>query len=229
VDLSSPTRDLPLFVAVPDTAEGGIVTFQLRLALVGSPDVADSCVVQIEGSTIRFVSATTADDGVTLEWSQSTATPTTYEIDRRSGSQPWAGIATANSSPDGSIVYEDRTASPGARYDYRLALVGQGGGVQYFGETSVLVPGVDLELGRPSPNPSVGILSLSFALPTAAPATLELIDIQGRRILVREVGAMGAGHHQLSVGSSGGLRAGVYFARLTQGGQARTTKVAFLP
>lgn len=77
-----------------------------------------------------------------------------------------------------------------------------------------------------SPNPARGAFAARFALPDDAPATLELLDVSGRRVWSREV--RGAGPHTLSVGEGLSLAPGVYLARLSRGGEARTARVAIL-
>jgi cytochrome c5 len=67
-------------------------------------------------------------------------------------------------------------------------------------------------------------VAISFSLPSAAPATVELIDIQGRRILSRDVGSMGAGIHEVALDPGRRLPSGVYFVRLTQGNRFVTAK-----
>jgi len=67
------------------------------------------------------------------------------------------------------------------------------------------------------PNPAVGDVAIRFALPVAGPATLELLDLAGRRVLEREIGSFGPGVHTLSLrGELARLPAGVYSVRLRQ-------------
>ena len=58
---------------------------------------------------------------------------------------------------------------------------------------------------------------MAFSLASGAPATLELFDIAGRRVLSRAVGALGAGDHVVGLGGDRHLPAGVYLLRLSQG------------
>jgi hypothetical protein len=83
-------------------------------------------------------------------------------------------------------------------------------------------PRLELALHGVSPNPSRGTLSVEFSLADAQPALLEVLDVTGRRVAAREVGALGPGRHQLDL--RGGLRPGVYLVRLAQGSRARVTK-----
>ena len=79
------------------------------------------------------------------------------------------------------------------------------------------------------PNPSRGgQLSVTFALPSSAPARLELLDVSGRRVVTREVGALGAGPHVVALAANRSLPPGLYLVRLAQGVNVRVTRVAVL-
>ena len=69
---------------------------------------------------------------------------------------------------------------------------------------------------------------VQFALPTAALARLELLDVSGRRVAEREVGSLGAGRHALDLVGGRSLAPGLYLVRLTQGANTRTARVAEL-
>ena len=69
----------------------------------------------------------------------------------------------------------------------------------------------------PDPAPG-GRLWVDIALRDDSPARLELADVAGRMLVAEQVGALGAGSHALAIPESGGLRPGIYFLRLTQGG-----------
>ena len=84
-----------------------------------------------------------------------------------------------------------------------------------------------LELGGARPNPSAGEMNVHFTLPDAAPATLELLDLAGRRLWRQDVGALGVGAHALRV-SPGRAPPGLYLLRLTRGTASLTTKVVRL-
>ncbi len=76
-----------------------------------------------------------------------------------------------------------------------------------------------LALTRIHPNPSSGPISITFSLPRNDPATLELVDVAGRVVQRREVGALGPGTHTVSMGRQERVSAGIYFISLTQGGE----------
>jgi hypothetical protein len=79
------------------------------------------------------------------------------------------------------------------------------------------------------PNPVLGgRLTLSFSLPSAERATLELLDVSGRQVARRELESMGAGRHAVTLGDDEPLPAGLYFVRLTQGAQHAMQRLTVL-
>ena len=81
-----------------------------------------------------------------------------------------------------------------------------------------------LELGGLRPHPAVGDLVVSFTLPDAQTARLELLDITGRRWLARDVGSLGAGSHLIRLGERMRVPTGMYWLRLAHGGQSLLVK-----
>jgi hypothetical protein len=77
-----------------------------------------------------------------------------------------------------------------------------------------------------SPQPSHGALRVEFALDGTGEATLELVDVTGRRVTVRDLGSLGPGRHALDLGVH--LPAGIYVVRLTQGARALVRKAIVL-
>ena len=69
---------------------------------------------------------------------------------------------------------------------------------------------------------------VSFSLPGSEPARLELVDLNGRRVLAREVGSFGAGSHHLEIGGGRDFSPGMYFLRLAQAGRSQVTRVVML-
>jgi hypothetical protein len=83
-------------------------------------------------------------------------------------------------------------------------------------------------LHHASPNPGrVGTL-IRLSLPDAAPATLALYDLSGRRLWSRDVGALGGGEHAVTLADGAWLPSGTYFASLTGGGRVATVRVTIL-
>jgi hypothetical protein len=63
---------------------------------------------------------------------------------------------------------------------------------------------------------------VSFSLANGRGAQLDLFDVSGRRVLSRDVGALGAGSHVLDLEMH--LSAGVYLVRLEQDGRSLTRR-----
>ena len=55
-----------------------------------------------------------------------------------------------------------------------------------------------------------------------------MIDLASRRVVRRDVGALGPGQHLVVLDSSPGLRSGLYFLRLTQDGHRLTSRVVLI-
>ena len=78
------------------------------------------------------------------------------------------------------------------------------------------------------PNPARDGVTIQLSLPDGAPARLDLIDLAGRTVATREVGALGAGRHAVRFVDSR-LPAGVYFVRLVRGSESTSAKVVVIP
>jgi len=90
----------------------------------------------------------------------------------------------------------------------------------------VASPRITLRGARP--NPTFAGLSAAFTLPDAASARLELSDLAGRRLLARDVGALGAGEHVVDLSGGRRLAPGVYLLRLTRGSESLTVRAVVL-
>lgn len=79
------------------------------------------------------------------------------------------------------------------------------------------------------PNPARSAdLRVAFALPISAPARLELLDLNGRRVIVRDVGVLGAGRHTIDLVQGHLVPPGLYWVRLAQGANRQSKRVAVL-
>ncbi len=83
----------------------------------------------------------------------------------------------------------------------------------------------DFILSSAVPSPSGGTASIRFALPYACDVSLELCDIEGRRVAMLAQGHYGAGTHQREVT---GLGAGVYVYRFEAGDFTETEKMVVI-
>ncbi len=160
-----------------------------------------------------------------VTWGVQHVTGERAAVYRREAGTPWSSIATIENSGSGTLAYQDHAVTPGGRYGYLLAVPSRrgavvGGEIWVDVPTSASVPPASLTfaLNPVRPNPVVGRFLVSFSLVGEEPARLELMDIAGRRVLSRELGALGPGPHQSDLGSAGDFAAGVYFLRLSHAG-----------
>jgi PKD repeat protein len=86
----------------------------------------------------------------------------------------------------------------------------------------VVAPRYEFALHRLSPNPSRGQLQVEFSLADGKPATLQVLDVMGRRVAERDLGSPGPGRHVFELRQP--LPPGLYAVRLVQGSQARIMK-----
>lgn len=76
----------------------------------------------------------------------------------------------------------------------------------------------ELQLAGFLPNPARGMAGVSFTLPRAAHARLDLLDLSGRRVASRSVDA-GAGRNHVTLQETIGLPPGAYWIRLEAAGR----------
>jgi hypothetical protein len=180
------------------------------------------------GTLVDLVSAAADDEGVRLEWRLSPEAGASAWIERRDVDSEFAPLARV--TPDGSqrIVYVDRDVAPGGRYGYRLSIDGPNGLVETdpVWVTAAMRPVLALTSVRP--NPSSDGFMVVFDLPGSGDARLELVDAAGRVCIRQEVGSMGAGHHEVMLGSHPALAAGVYFLRLERAGDVQARRVSVI-
>ncbi len=96
------------------------------------------------------------------------------------------------------------------------------------GEASMEIPSSMFGLEGTRPNPARGSMHIAFTLPDASPATLELFDLGGRRLAVRQVGVLGRGRHELQLDETSEVPAGVYLIRLTRRADSRCVRVCMI-
>jgi len=90
-------------------------------------------------------------------------------------------------------------------------------------------PGPTFALEGARPNPSRGDFAVAFSLPDATPATLELIDLLGRRLREIAVGGLGPGPRVVRLGAGARLNPGIYWLRLTRAGLTLAKRAIVLP
>jgi hypothetical protein len=203
-------NDAAVWPAWADGRNGNPDVYSVRLDLALTP------------TEVSLVSAEAASDRVTLAWYEAgDRVPAT--VYRFSGVE-WIPLDRVVPDGDGFVRYVDRDVVPGTSYRYRLGVI-ENGLEKIAGEVSVEVPAaVRFALKGLSPNPAWRDLNVSFSLADGSSASLDLIDIAGRRVKHVEVGSLGAGNHVVNLGRDGMLPAGVYLVRLTQGARSLTAR-----
>lgn len=223
---------IPVSFTVPDTAaHNAVVHFCLTATCSGG--CAQTCcfdvtVDNIATPALASLASATAEPGrVSLVWQVSEGTAA--RVFRSTDGVAWAYLGDAAVGGDGRVSFTDTDVVPGTRYAYRLGLT-SGGAESYVGQGWVEVPAfTEFAVRGAFPNPAKSGFSVTFSLPSASPATLEVIDLAGRRVVSREVGTLGAGRHTLSLeNATRRLPIGVYAIRLTQGSLVATSKVSIV-
>lgn len=243
-DLLPATGDPVELVAVGPFAQIAIGdSIEVDVALVGgteAPDIQshaqlaqrlyDSHYQILPTSTVlSLVSARAEPEHVRLVWRSPLGPSFTGTVERREERGEWVALADVTADGTGTVEFEDSTIRGGTRYEYRVG-VRQDEGTSFFGEVWVEVPrapGFGLRGLLPNPA-SAGDLVASFSLAGGEPATFEILDVGGRRLLSREVGGLGAGNHVIRLAGSGGIAPGTYIVRLTQGGRSATSRAVIL-
>ena len=98
--------------------------------------------------------------------------------------------------------------------------------------TEIVIP-TALRFYAPRPNPMTNEAWFGFDLPRAAPVTLDIFDLAGRRVARLVSGERGAGHYETRWAGThdggGRVKAGLYFARFATPGFSRVERVVRLP
>lgn len=213
---------------IEDGAGGAFVTWIDRRH--GNADVYASRLGP-DGPVATLISFVRADAGggrVHLEWSSTLSAGTDAELSRHDPAHGWNVLATLHADAAGRFIYDDAAVTGGQSYRYRLS-VSLEPGSGYTSEIEVRVPvALEIALERVSPNPSDGDLRIDYSLPDAATARIDVVDVQGRVRVRREVGSSGPGRHSVFLARRGELPAGLYWIRMTHGDVVRSARLAML-
>jgi hypothetical protein len=166
-----------------------------------------------------------------LQWHVSQSTGVHAAVFRSSVGEPWTSVATVQTNTNGVASYVDQSVAVGAHYSYELAVASEQGetvggqvSVTIASPTAVNSPGTAFALESVRPNPLVDRFVVSFTLPDASPSRIEVLDVAGRMVVSREVGALGTGPHELDLGTARSFTPGMYFVRLSHAGRTLTTR-----
>lgn len=169
-----------------------------------------------------LVSLVATPGSVRMEWQADAGVATGLRLDRRRFGEAWREIAALAVDGLGRATFEDRDVLAGERLEYGV----RSGGAEGEGHLATAFADVPLRpefaLAGFAPNPSPAVATLSFVLPDDAGArSLEVLDLQGRRVECVDVARFGAGAHRVTLGREG-LAPGLYVIRLRVGDRAVT-------
>ena len=167
---------------------------------------------------LSLIESRVAPDGVRIVWHASDSMARVGTVQRDG-----APIATISADGAGRFVIVDRGVAAGGHYVYRLVV----GGIA-SPEVAVDVPASDFALEPVRPNPSRGHIEAAFTLASESPATIELLDVGGRRIDVRRIANPVAGRSTVQLAPERVLAPGLYWVRLRQENRVATTRVAVI-
>jgi hypothetical protein len=177
---------------------------------------------------IAVLAVDARSDAIDLTWYSAGNGGIAASVERRTADTEWQSLAPISADGTGYLRYHDPAVTKGVRYGYRLA-VQDGDGIQRLGETWVTAEKLEfaLEGARPNPSPN-GQLSVSFVMPSAVSARLDVFDLAGRRVASRDVTSLGPGRHVVNLAGAGRMGSGVYLVRFRQGGQSRMVRAVVL-
>ncbi|HTM57143.1 MAG TPA: hypothetical protein VL123_01880 [Candidatus Udaeobacter sp.] len=221
------TQEIYVAIVIGQAANRFASLSALELSDDEVQNIFDSGFSNPTGTEISLVSADLEPGRVHIVWhaTDRAATAIVYRADPSTSWQP-VGMVTADGT--GRMEFVDTQVRPGGHYGYRLG-VRDGTSEFAAGEVWVTVPvALELALEGPHPNPARGELWVSFSLPNDDPASLDLLDVGGRRVAAIDAGALGAGIHRLRMAPATDLAPGVYLIRLRQSGRTLIAKAAII-
>jgi hypothetical protein len=180
--------------------------------------------------TLLAVAAAEALPGLArLTWYGTGAAHLDAMVERRTDTSEWQTIGVPEAIGEDRLRFEDRTVLAGVRYGYRLVV--RGGEPEGAGDVVWLAIPVEAGFALTGARPETDGrgLRVYLSLATTEEATLELLDVAGRRVERHAIGAREPGSHEVGVRTDRRLPAGVYMVRLTQGSRSATIKAAIRP
>jgi hypothetical protein len=173
---------------------------------------------------MSLVSTLADPDRVRITWYTGAGAGAIGTVYRRSGDETWTALEDVLADGSGEMTFEDRAVTPGTSYTYRLGLH-DASGETFSDEVTIDVPlRLAFGLRAVGANPAQRV-EVEYSLPEAGAASVELIDVAGRRIDEKTVTGPGAATVELGGRT---LPAGVYLVRLTHAGRSATTRVAVI-
>ncbi|MEO5616464.1 MAG: kelch repeat-containing protein [Candidatus Eisenbacteria bacterium] len=193
--------------------------------------LADTWFLSFDRPTAAIVSLVRAEAlerGVELVWQLGEGSDPAVAVERSEDATEWSRVAEVRRDGTGRVSWTDPAELSGRRVGYRLVFEG-GDGRSTGGEVWVEVPsrGV-LAIRSIGPNPASDRAVVTLSLPERRNALLEVLDLAGRRVHVRELGMLAPGAHRIELSEVGQLPLGVYLVRLRSGAQLATGRLLVL-
>jgi hypothetical protein len=175
---------------------------------------------------LSLVSAVIRAGHPRLTWHSADGANERMRLYRRAVPDDWNMIGDQYADGTGLVVYEDMDVVRGRSYEYKLGVFTPTG-ERMFGQAWVDVPlEAEFALKRLSDGATGNSLTFAITLGADGPATLELVDVSGRRLSQQDLRGLGAGEHTVSLDAA--QQPGVYWARLSQAGRMLSARVAFM-
>ncbi|MEQ1834085.1 MAG: hypothetical protein ABL977_13600 [Candidatus Eisenbacteria bacterium] len=176
----------------------------------------------LHGSAPRLAAVDRWPDLVKIVWSVP-ARPEYQVIPERQGLDGiWLPLPILRPDAAGRLSLSDPEVQAGELLRYRLRL--------RTPTIDAVEPEIEVRVPATAPlalrglNAKGGALRLFFSVPARAAARFELFDVQGRRLLFKELLPEHAGESSMEWPTPEGVRGGVYFARLRQSGVTKNQR-----
>ena len=149
-----------------------------------------------------------------------------FDIERSEDGLSWDAISFVQSNSTGSAnnkySFYDYNPLPGKSY-YRLKLLSNDGNYKYSGVRTI-ISGQSSNAFKITPNPVREHTTLQFAMDRTEPATINVIDAGGKRV-ISKLAIVKPGINQVSLENLGGLLPGVYVVQIVTGSKIINTKM----
>jgi Tol biopolymer transport system component len=187
------------------------------------------------GVPVRTVSALYRGDCIEVTWTCSRSDEVAdFEVLRAaSPGDDFVPVPAATLQQDGLLfTFRDSCVERGATYRYQVRY--DDGGVKkvLFKTEAIAVPAIPLALQQNLPNPFNPSTRIGFDVPARCLATLAIYDVRGMLVRTLVQGELEGGTHQASwdgLDSQGRpASSGLYFYRLTAGGESVSRKLVLM-
>ena len=99
-----------------------------------------------------------------------------FRVYRRVGDAPWQCLAPNVQPREGGRRYLDTEVEPGVRYEYQVEGFGSAGSAGRFGPVSAVATAPEDLAVRVLPNPGMGPITVSLALPKAGDVLIRVFQ-----------------------------------------------------